>query len=493
MESKNWTSDKLENLCDIILGRTPSRNKNEYWGKGIDWVSISDMKQKLIFSTKEQITVIGAEKSRSRLIKKGTLLMSFKLSIGKLAFAGKDLYTNEAIAALPIKDNNKINNEYLYYLLQNIPLIGGNQAVMGKTLNKTSLQKLQIPYPKSIEKQKRIAQVLSDCEDLIAKRKESIALLDDLVKSTFLEMFGDPVRNVKNFELVPLATLGTIDRGVSKHRPRNAPELLGGVHPLIQTGDVSNSNTYITSFSSTYSDLGLKQSKKWPIGTLCITIAANIAKTSILSFEACFPDSVVGFIVNKESNNLYVHHLFSFFQRILETNAPAAAQKNINLKILRNLKVPKPPRKLQTEFAGKISEIEELKNLYQFHLLELNNFYNRLSQDAFKRELDLDRIELKTTEINTNFSFDIDEVKISVEKPSKNNISKKKLAEIIFSSFGKNDFSIDTLRSLISEKYEKQSTEELKSLLKDLLESNQIEQTYNQKEKQIKFRVANEA
>jgi len=89
--------------------------------------------------------------------------------------------------------------------------------------------------------------------------------------------------------------VGTLDRGVSKYRPRNAPELLGGPYPLVQTGEVSNCDGYIRSHVSTYSESGLRQSKMWPAGTLCITIAANIAKTGILTFPSCFPDSVVGF------------------------------------------------------------------------------------------------------------------------------------------------------------------------------------------------------
>ena len=142
-----FTSKRLDKLCDIVIGRTPSRSNKAYWGKGRTWVSISDLKTKYITETKEEITRLGIEKSRSKLISQGTLLLSFKLSIGKLAFAGRDLYTNEAIVGLPIKDSTEIDKDYLYYILSYIPLIGGNQAAMGKTLNKKSLSALEIPYP----------------------------------------------------------------------------------------------------------------------------------------------------------------------------------------------------------------------------------------------------------------------------------------------------------------------------------------------------------
>src|SRR6185312_442469 len=129
-------------------------------------------------------------------------------------------------------------------------------------------------------------------------------------------------------------------------------------------------------YTQTYSDLGFAQSKLWPAGTLCITIAANIAQTGILTFDACFPDSVVGFLADKaESNTLYVLVLFWFFQAILEKNAPAAAQKNINLEILRGLAVPKPPIELQDKFAGIVKKIEALKARYRQSLTDLETLY----------------------------------------------------------------------------------------------------------------------
>lgn len=156
--------------------------------------------------------------------------------------------------------------------------------------------------------------------------------------------------------------MGEFGRGVSKHRPRNDIKLLGGKYPLIQTGDVANAGLYITSYSSTYSELGLKQSKMWDKGTLCITIAANIAKTAILEFDACFPDSVVGFIANERTNNIFVHYWFSFFQAILESQAPESAQKNINLKILSELKVIVPEKRKQDQFASFVKLTDKSKS-----------------------------------------------------------------------------------------------------------------------------------
>lgn len=393
--------ERLSNLLNISIGRTPSRNEPKYWGAGNKWVSIRDMASKVITETREQITDLAVTEARCKLVPKGTLLFSFKLTIGKMSFAGCDLYTNEAIAAFAIQDDKELSPDFLYYALQSASFRGSNQAVMGKTLNSKSLAEIEIPLP-PLDDQVRFANLLNKVEGLIAQRKQHLEDLDRLLKSVFLDMFGDPVQNTKGWDSKPLGDLGSLSRGLSKHRPRNARELLGGKYPLIQTGEVSNAGTYIRTYSQTYSDIGFAQSKLWPAGTLCITIAANIAHTAILKFDACFPDSVVGFTpFDDESTTLFVHGLFWFFRKLLEKNAPAAAQKNINLDILRNLKVPAPPLQLQRRFAAVVERIEGIKTCYQQSLTELESLYGALSQKFLKGELDLSQVPLLSTPLNS--------------------------------------------------------------------------------------------
>lgn len=138
-----------------------------------------------------------------------------------------------------------------------------------------------------------------------------------------------------------LSNLGELGRGKSKHRPRNAPELFGGKYPFIQTGEVKAANRAIKTYSQTYNETGLAQSHLWPKGTLCITIAANIAETAFLGIDACFPDSVVGFTA-LESVVLpeYVDFFIKAVRVQIEAYAPATAQKNINLATLENLVIP---------------------------------------------------------------------------------------------------------------------------------------------------------
>jgi type I restriction enzyme S subunit len=255
-----------------------------------------------------------------------------------------------------------------------------------RAITNEKISLLTIPLPESVDEQVRIVEILDKAEELRAKRRTALSQLDTLNQSIFLDMFGDPIANVRSWPTTKLAAMGSLDRGVSKHRPRNAPELLDGPYPFVQTGDVANSGGYITDYSATYSEAGL-QSRMWPAGTLCITIAANIARTGILTLEACFPDSVVGFRADDLGTVEFVRCWLSFLQASLEDKAPESAQKNINLEILRGLDVPAPDLPLRAEFARRIEAAESLKGHERNALAGLNALFDSLQQRAFRGEL----------------------------------------------------------------------------------------------------------
>ncbi len=161
-----------------------------------------------------------------------------------------------------------------------------------------------------------------------------------------------------------LSQIGWLDRGKSKHRPRNAEHLYGGDYPFVQTGEIRSAEQYIKKTNKTYSEDGLKQSKLWPKGTMCITIAANIGETAILGIEACFPDSIVGFSTIIDDMPIeYVEYVFRVLKHKLNDEAPATAQKNINLEILSKEAIPLPPVKEQLTLVEMLTiEIENIKH-----------------------------------------------------------------------------------------------------------------------------------
>lgn len=279
-----------------------------------------------------------------------------------------------------------VDEKYLYYYLQSRGLTDIISGSAQPQITIQNLTKVIVSYP-SVEQQKRIVSMLDKADEIRIKKKQANEKLDEFLKSTFVDMFGDPVKNEKHFPLVKFSDMGTLARGKSKHRPRNAPELLGGQYPLIQTGDIANAGLYLRKYNQTYSELGLKQSKMWRMGTLCITIAANIAKTSIMTFDACFPDSIVGFNNNEKSNIQYIQFWLMFLQAVLEAEAPQSAQKNINLEILNGLSLPYPPIEEQNKFARIVEKVEEQKQKNEKVIEQMDNLFNSLSQKAFKGEL----------------------------------------------------------------------------------------------------------
>ena len=212
-----------------------------------------------------------------------------------------------------LKPKEGMDIDFLCYSLMFYSTEGLVNGATRQKLTQSAMRKMKIPKL-HIDVQRNIVKEIKSVKSIIEISGKQLEKLSLLVRARFVEMFGDPVSNSYGFVEATLPELGEFGRGVSKHRPRNDPSLLGGIYPLIQTGDVANSELYITSYNSTYSELGLKQSKMWGKGTLCITIAANIAKTAILGIDACFPDSIVGFNANEKTSNIFIHFWFSFFQ-----------------------------------------------------------------------------------------------------------------------------------------------------------------------------------
>lgn len=178
---------------------------------------------------------------------------------------------------------------------------------------------------------------------------------------------------MNEWDVCRIDDLGEINRGKSKHRPRNDSILFGGDYPFIQTGDVKKAYLYITEYNETYSDIGLAQSKLWPKGTLCITIAANIAESAILGIDACFPDSVVGFTPYEGKTDLkFAKYLLDEFKVYMQQISKGTTQDNLSLEKLRRIKFRAPDYDTQVKIANILSAYDELieNNIERIKLLE---------------------------------------------------------------------------------------------------------------------------
>lgn len=181
----------------------------------------------------------------------------------------------------------------------------------------------------------------------------------------------------KSWSVDKLNDLGDFSRGKSKHRPRNDERLfVDGKYPFIQTGDIKDANLYIKNHTQEYGEFGLKQSKLWNKGTLCITIAANIAETAILSYPACFPDSVVGFnAYESKSSEIFMYYVFEYIKASIQNAASGSIQDNINIDYLTTLKFRIPEKKYQDMIVALLGAIDK-------KIISNNDINDNLEQQA---------------------------------------------------------------------------------------------------------------
>ncbi len=377
----------LDKLGKIITGNTPSKKNKDYWdSKDIVFIKPNNLNiynLKLFEKDNEYLSEKAINKART--VDANSILVTCIGIVGKVALttSEKTAFNQQINAIVP---NKNIFPKYLAYALMYCRprLASIANAPVVPIINKKQFSNFKVNVNLNKIDQITIVKQLDVINKIIENKNEQLNKLDELIKARFVEMFGDPVLNSNDYKLIKLSNLGTLSRGKSKHRPRNDPKLLGGPYPLIQTGDITNSGIFIKKYNNTYSKLGLKQSKMWPAGTLCITIAANIAQTAILSFDACFPDSVVGFIPKADIiTTTYLHYWFSFFQKILDAQASQVAQKNINLKVLSNLDVAVPPITEQDKFLSFVQQVDKSKVAVQKSLEETQTLFDSLMQKYF--------------------------------------------------------------------------------------------------------------
>jgi type I restriction enzyme S subunit len=314
-----------------------------------------------------------------------------KLGIAGGLSSGIGFGSSEFIVFRPCASLDK---EYLYYYLSRPDFRSEGAERMGGAVGQQRVPKEFIEnYPillPPLAEQHRIVGILDEAFEGIATAKagaeKNLQNARALFESHLQSVFTKRGEGWKQKTLEEIAT--TFGRGKSKHRPRNEKKLYGGKYPFIQTGDIRNANHFITEYSQTYSEAGLAQSKLWLKGTICITIAANIAETGILGFDACFPDSVIGVVTNpKEADVGFVEYLLQSFKARLQAMGKGSAQANINMGTFENERFPFPSISEQKRLVAKLdalsAETQRLESLYQRKLAALEALKKSLLHQAF--------------------------------------------------------------------------------------------------------------
>lgn len=390
----SWEKVKLGEICGINMGKTPSRNRSDYWGEGHSWVSIADLKGSyFIENTKECITDKAVKESGIKIVPKGTLLYSFKLSIGKVAITAKDIYTNEAIVALPIINIKRVDVRYLYWAMQKVDFSGiGDKAVMGLTLNKEKLKVIEVPLP-PLPIQKQIAEILDKAD--VLRRKDQLLLqkYDQLAQAIFIDMFGDPVKNEKGWEVQKANQLVKVIGGAAFKSEDYCNE---GI-PLIRIGTVNKG--FFDRAQLAFLPISFLNSYKRYIvksGDLLITLTGTVGKDDYGNVFT-LSDVYDNYLLNQRVAKLDIFSkelktdYFKYYLKQKEVKAELTGvsrgvrQANISNYDIYELDVPIPPTNLQEIFVKALITIWDAKNKLAEN--ESTSLFQTLLQKAFKGEL----------------------------------------------------------------------------------------------------------
>lgn len=410
--SEAWRNVELGELCDIALGGTPARKTSRFWDverkSGNVWLSIADIPKDAfswVSESKEYLSNEGADKVQ--LVRQGTLLFSFKLSIGRVCFAGRDLRTNEAIAALSIKEHAGVDKRYLAWFLwgQDWNAIAANdEKLKGKTLNKEKLKKVRINLP-SLPEQKRIVSILDEAfagiGTAIANTENNIGnareLFDGYLKKIFSQREG--VHRKTLDEICEIARGGS---------PRPIREFLtddpDGLN-WIKISDATASSKYIYKTAQKIKPEGAKRSRMVRDGDFILSNSMSFGRPYIMRTSGCIHD---GWLVLRDKSELYEQEYLYYFLSSEEAyeqfniRASGTTVRNLNIDLVRSVEVPLPPiseqKRVASEIGTLLEEIERIERIYERKIGALNELKEALLNKAFAGELTLEQQEAEVRE-----------------------------------------------------------------------------------------------
>ncbi len=383
---------KLKDIFDLQMGKTPSRNNTEYWNtEEHKWISIADLTKtgKYISETKECLSNRAIDDSGIKVIPANTVVMSFKLSIGKTAITAEDMYSNEAIMAFHDKHVVKILPEYIYYMFKYKNWDeGSNKAVMGKTLNKATLSEVEIDIC-SLEEQREIVKVLDKMMSVLDGRETELSLLDDLIKARFVEMFGDPDTNPKGWNECALSEKLNVVGGYA-FKSDGFSE--GSGIPVLRIGNINAGFFRPVNLVYWQEDESLDRYAMYP-GDLVMSLTGTVGKDDYGNVCILGADYDMYYLNQRNAkleiiegiDKFYLSQLLKFEQikKKLTVISRGVRQANISNKDILNLVVPVPPMELQSQFADFINQVDKSKVVIQAALDKSQLLFDSLMQKYF--------------------------------------------------------------------------------------------------------------
>lgn len=369
--SEQWEKMELGKVCEIILGQSPSSDTYNQ-----DRIGLPFFQGKSEFGSKYARAKIWCS-DPVKTAKMNDILLSVRAPVGESNLAPNICCIGRGLAALRA-DQEKLLQEFLWHqidfkkvYLQRISQGSTFDAISGKDLSE-----LEIEIP-PLPEQKKIAEILSGIDKAISIKR--IRHERRLIAANLI--FESLLSNIESRQAA-LSQIAHLERGKFSHRPRNDPAYYGGLYPFIQTGDIPKTGVAIREHKQTLNEKGLKVSRQFPAGTLVITIAATIGEVGILSYPACFPDSLVGIDPHKDKcDPVYLLFLLRRLKNTLLQMAPQSAQSNLNLEILGKLSVPLPSLPDQHRFSRMITCEDKRASAEDIEIMKLQYLKTAVAND----------------------------------------------------------------------------------------------------------------
>ena len=386
---------KLKDIFDLQMGKTPSRNNPDYWNtEGNRWISIGDLTKarKYISVTKESISDSAVKESGIRIIPRNTVVMSFKLSIGKTAITAEDMYSNEAIMAFHDKQVVDILPEYIFYLFKYRDWNEGtNKAVMGKTLNKAALSEMEIEIC-DIARQREIVDILDKVMTVLEWREKKLGLLDDLIRARFVELFGDPMVNPFGWDTTRVENLvASCEAGWSGNGTQREKE--DGEIAVLKVSAVTK-GYFIPGECKVLDDQDtIKKYVSPQAGDLLFSRANTremVGATAVITQdypEHILPDKLWKIRFLDKANVWYMKYVLSsesirsIFSSV--STGTSGSMFNVSMDKFKSIMVPIPPIEYQQQFATFVTEVDKSKVKVQKALDETQKLFDSLMQQYF--------------------------------------------------------------------------------------------------------------
>lgn len=379
---------KLGDICEIVSGSTPKTSIDEYWDGDVKWITPAELNDDsyIISDSARKITELAVKKTGLTSFPEGTVILSSRAPIGKVAIAGCEMYCNQGFKNLICSD--KIINKYLYWFLKrNIHFLNSlGRGATFKEISKAIVSEIEINVPE-IEQQKKVVEILEKVSGIIARRKKELSALDDLIKARFVEMFGDPIMNPKGWEVV---TIGDIVTEVKYGTSRPAVE--GGRYPYLRMNNLTVDG-YLDLSDLKYIDIPDDEIEK------CVVRKGDVLFNRTNSIELVgktvvfdLPEEMViaGYIIRVRLNEKILPEVLSQYMNlealkdILRSMAKGAVnQANINAQELQSIKVYLPDMKLQKRFIEIKEQVDKSKVEVQKALDETQKLFDSLMQQYF--------------------------------------------------------------------------------------------------------------